>query len=99
MTSPSALRLRFVQEHCINGTDNVIAPEDIDTCDPNFITWNLNISDVFTAKMELTDPRLFYGDHFGSLQEPIIIIKHYDPLTNLDHSNTRIVRPGMIRSA
>jgi len=99
MTSPSALRLRFVQEHYINVTDNVIAPEDIDTFDPEFITWNLNILDVFTAKMELMDLRLFYGDLFSSLQDPFIIIKHYDPLTNLDHRDTRIVRPGMIRSA
>jgi hypothetical protein len=43
--------------------------------------------------MELT------GDYFGSLKEPIIIIKHYDPLTNLDHTATRIVRPGIVWSA
>jgi len=74
MTSPSALRLQFVLKTYIEGTENIIAPEDIDSFDPDFITWNLNITDVFTTKMELTDPALVYGDYFGSLQEPIIII-------------------------
>ena len=29
----------------------------------------------------------------------VFIIKHYDPLTNLDHTATRIVRPGIVWSA
>jgi len=99
MSSPSALGLQFVLKNYIDGTDNVVSPEDIDTFDPDFITWNLNISEVFTTKMELTDPKLTYGNNCGFLQEPIIIIKHYDPLTSLDHTATRIVRPGVVRSA
>jgi len=99
MTSPSALCLQFVLKNYVDGTDNVVSPEDLDTFDPDFITWNLNISEVFTTKMELIDPKLTYGNNCGFLQEPIIIIKYYDPLTSLDHSATRIVRPGVVRSA
>ncbi|MFN9983091.1 MAG: hypothetical protein ACK53Y_24405, partial [bacterium] len=71
MTSPSTLCLQFVLKNFIDGTDNVVSPEDIDTFDPDFITWNLNISEVFTTKMELTDPKLIYGNNCGFLQEPI----------------------------
>jgi hypothetical protein len=74
------------------GQEVHISYDDLNTFDPDFITWNLSIMDVFITKLELTRASLCYGDHFGTLKEPILVLKHYNPLT-FDVSHFPQVKP------
>jgi hypothetical protein len=77
----------------------VISPEDINSCDPDFITWNLNVHNVFISKLELTSSSLCYGGYFGCLKEPIIILKHYDPLNFFQPTFLKVIYPGIMQQA
>jgi len=49
--------------------------------------------------VELVYPTLQYGDWFGSLQEPIVILIHDDPLPLDNVTLISIVHPGAFRSS
>jgi len=99
-TSPSAIHAHWLTLQYLQGQDISISPEDTNSFDPNFITWNLPVWDVFNTKTELTRPSLCYGgDYFGTLKEPIFILTHYDPLTFDGSQFFMITHPGILKSA
>jgi hypothetical protein len=75
------------------------SPEEIDSFEPFYITWCLNIADIFTSKMELVHPELQYGDTWEDLDEPLLIFSESEPFPIAGMQFTSIVRPGTHRSS
>jgi len=82
------LRSRYVTDDCQE------SPEEIVSFEPYYVTWCLNISDVFTSKMELVNPDLNYGDTWDDLDEPLVILSELEPFPMADMQYTLIARPG-----
>ncbi len=101
ITTPSPLFLwadrlqaRYVTVACQE------SPEEIDSFEPFYITWCLNIGDVFTSKMELIHPELQYGDSWEDLDEPLLILlSELEPFPAEGMQYTSIVRPGTHRNS
>jgi hypothetical protein len=75
------------------------SPEEIDSFEPFYITWCLNVADVFTSKMELVHPELQYGDTWEDLDEPLLILSELTPFSIAGMNYTFIVRPGTHHSS
>jgi len=70
------------------------SPEKIDSFKPFYITWCLNIGDVFMSEMELVHPELQYGDTWEDLDELVLILSELEPFPAEGMQYTSIVRPG-----
>jgi hypothetical protein len=77
----------------LDNSDATLAPDDLNSNEPHFITWCLNIQEAFTTKLELISRSVEYGDYLGALQEPIIVIRSIDLLPTKHYSYFKIVHP------
>jgi hypothetical protein len=75
------------------------SPEEIDSFEPFYITWCLNVADVFNSKMELVNPELQYGDTWEDLDEPLLILSELEPFPAAGMNYTSIVHPGTHRNS
>jgi hypothetical protein len=81
------IKARFLSESCHD------SPEEIDSFEPYYITWCINIADVFTSKMELVPSELKYGDTWVDLDSPLVVLSELTPFSTEGMHYTSIVRP------
>ncbi len=87
------IKVRFLSESCYD------SPEEIDSFEPYYVTWCINIADVFTSKMELVSPKSKYGNTWDDLDVPLVVLSDIIPFSTEGMRYTSIVRPGTHRSA
>jgi len=75
------------------------SPEEIDSFEPYYLTWCINIANVFVSKTELVPSELKYGDTWDDLDSPLVVLSELTPFSTEGMHYTSIVKPGTHRAA